>query len=250
MILFLPLVAAIVITLTPPSGLGLSIAWQRGDAAISQSLAALHPPAWKNWLWDYAGDPGYVPQVYSMRKWDEAAAQRARDRGGIWILGSEPELSGTYTEPAIAAAFSRRWAAEVGGEWGAPGIITWPAGYAWLNEYMAAGGAVGTHWHIHVYDVSTADDWALRWHDWRAWMKANGAVRPTIVSETAGWDATVDQAAILDRIAAIQADDPLLAVVLWYSDRDWWRLWTWADLLDDGGLTALGRHYVSAAWSR
>ena len=75
-------------------------------------------------------------------------------------------------------------------------------------------------------------------------MKAHHLVRPTIVSETAGWDATVDQTLILDEIAAIQKVDPYLDTVLWYSDTDYWKLWPWADLRTDTGLTALGQHYV------
>ena len=246
MILLLPLLATAILTITQPSGLGVSIGWQRGDAWRIESLEVLHPPVWKNWLWDHAGEPGYIPQVYSMRDstLNRSAMVTANNVGGVWILGSEPELEGSYISPKVAAAFMRSWDEHTTVEWGAPGIITWPGGYQWLGEYLAAAGPVGDYWHIHLYDVYTPDDWERKWDEWKQWMVDHNLVRPTIISETAGWDASVDQAGFLDRITEIQAHDPLLQVVLWYSDQDYWGLWTWADMRDGNGLTALGEHYV------
>ena len=248
MSILFPIIASAIITVSqPPTGLGFSIAHQRGDEWKNESLAMLNPPVWKDWLYDHAGEPGYIPQVYGMIRWDEKAAQAARlHSGDTWILGSEPELElGTHTHPEDAAEFSRRWDSEVGGSWGAPGIILWDGGYDWLERYLAAGGIVGDHWHVHLYDVSTPDDWSHSWQRWRTWMARNGLERPTIIGETAGWDANVNQADILDRIAETMADDPLLETVLFYSDKDYWGLWQWADLRTDTGLTPLGQHYLA-----
>ena len=79
--------------------------------------------------------------------------------------------------------------------------------------------------------------------EWKAWMAKHNLVRPTIISETAGWDASVDQAGFLDRIAEIQAHDPLLQAVIWYSDADYWNLWLWTNFRTETCLTALGQHY-------
>lgn len=252
--LLLPLIATAILTTTQPTGLGFSIAHQRGDAWAQQSLTMLQPPAWKDWTWAHAGEAGYIPEVYTMQSsaWNDTAMPIAREVGGVWLLGSEPELRGTYVEPVDAAQFSKRWASDVGGIWGAPGIISNDSGYAWLNAYLGAGGLVGTHWHIHLYGVQTPDQWEAKWDEWRDWMIAHDLVRPTIISETAGWwmwDGQVhtasDDAGIMDRIAEIQARDPLLQTVLWYSDKDWWNLWNWANLRTNVGLTGLGEHYVA-----
>ena len=200
----------------------------------------------KNWPWDHAGEPGYVPEVYAMQPSDsaDAAMEMARTVGGVWILGSEPELDQTYTEPAVAAAFR-------------PGMA-YPGwrklGRGWdhhVAERLRLAGAIPggrrAGWrplaHPRIRRLPTGRLTA-KWQEWRAWMKSHHLVRPTIVSETAGWDAAVDQALIMDEIAEIQKSDPLLDTVLWYSDTDYWKLWPWADLRTDSSLTKLGQHYV------
>ncbi len=234
-------------------GLGLSIAWQRGDAWRYETIAMLNPPAWKDWTFDHVGEPGYLPEVYTMAgsQWSQAAMAKAKDDNSIWLLGSEPEVQVTYVAPEVAAEFSRQWAAQVGGQWAAPGVATWDAGYAWLDAYLAAGGLVGDYWHIHVYQVYERGDWTAKWAEWKAWMVAHDVVRPTIVSETCGWWYVVnmvvhtpDQTQVMDEIVSIQAQDPLLDTVLWYSDADYWRLWVWADLRTNKRLTRLGQHFI------
>lgn len=227
--------------------LGLSTAYQRGIEWALATLLMLNPPVWLDWTWNHAGEPNYLPMVFWMQDsaWNDIAVERAQEDGGLWLLGNEPEIPSFAVTPQEAVEFVVKWESEVGGEWAAPGIITWDNGYAWLEEYLALGGLVGDYWNIHIYFASTPDEWQAKWNEFKDWMIAKNLVRPVIVTETNGWGQDANQSAIIERIRVIQRTDPLLHIVIWYSDADYWETAQWTDLRNENGLTELGEYFVA-----
>lgn len=224
--------------------LGLSIAHQRTQEWKNATLSNLKPSAWMDWTFDHTDDEKHLPVVFYLQEkpWNIRARGMAVECQKVWLLGNEPELATTFIAPDVAASFVSTWESP---RWGAPGIILSDNGFLWLAEYRRIGGKFGTHFHCHIYEVNTPEDWAAKWWRLREWMERHNLVRPVIVSETCGWDASIDQRSIMDRIVGIQQVDKLLECVMWYPDADWWGNWKWANLRnDDGTLTQLGEHFV------
>lgn len=225
--------------------LGTSIAHTRSKEWKAATISALNPPAWMDWTFDHTDAENHLPVVFYLQEkpWNARAREMAIDCQKIWLLGNEPELATTFIAPKVAAEFTSTWHSA---RWGAPGVVLSDKGFLWLDEYRRSGGKIGTHLHVHVYEVNTPEDWAAKWWRLRGWMDRQGLAIPVVVSETCGWDASVDQRRIMDKIVYIQQIDKLLECVLWYSDADWWKSWKWADLRnDDGSLTSLGEYFVS-----
>ncbi len=225
--------------------LGTSIAWKRDKEWIAKSLEQLNPPVWMDWTFANLGKAGYLPVVFDIKptQLNNSAKALAKSNDSVWLIGNEPELKTTFIKPSDAAAFTKTWESK---NWAAPGVILSDEGFLWLDEYIRIGGSVGNFFHFHVYEVNTPEDWAYKWNKLRWWMDSKKLVRPVIISETAGWDASVDQRTIMDKIVFIQQRDELLHSVLWYSDADYWEQWTWANLREnDGTLTTLGKHFVA-----
>lgn len=230
--------------------LGVGIAWQRGDEWLAHSLELLTPQVYTNWIHDQMADDRYLPMAFSAKcsYADGYIAAAQAHPGKLWLLGNEPELSGTRTEPQEAADFAARWQAEVGGAWAGFGVMVTDAGLAWLDSYLASGGPLVTHWHIHLYWQDTTVGWVADWMRWVRWMRAHEVVRPTVVSETNLWRVAGDEAKrTLDKATdGTLPDADLLHSVLWYSDCDYHDLWHWSDLRnEDGTLTELGDHFVT-----
>lgn len=234
-------------------GLGVGIAGQRGADWAQQSIDALQPSAWYNWL-DGDDAPGYLPMAFYLTRPDRyIAVAQANPR--LWLCGNEPDLADGRATPQQAKEFAERWQSDVGGKWAGFGTITDYWGMRWLDAYLALGGPLPTHWHIHIYYVATVATWQSALNQFVAWMQRNNAVRPIIVSETCLWTYTngvpgaVDaneSMRLLDHIAIELERNELLHSVLWYSDKDYHDLWTWSDLRrDDGSLTPLGVHFVA-----
>ena len=233
--------------------LGVGIAGQRGPDWAAQSIAALQPALWCNWL-DGDAAPGYLPMAYYLTQPDRyIAAGQANQR--LWLCGNEPELADGRATSLQAAEFARRWADEVGGEWAGFGCIVDSWGYDWLDDYIATGGPIPTHWHIHIYYVATVAEWQSALDAFVVWMRRNRVTRPVIVSETCLWTydngvpGAVDadeQMRLLDHIVVELERNELLHACLWYSDKDYHGLWPWSDLRrDDGELTELGAHFAA-----
>jgi len=237
------------------NGLGLGVAWQQGADYARNSIALLQPAVWYDWRYDSApDDPRYLPMAFSLQDnaYSRAAMVQAQTDKRLWLLGNEPDAGITYTEPAQAAEFTRLWATEVGGLWAGCGVMIWPVTWrpemnwmTWLDAFMAAGGAVGSHWHIHIYGVAVPD-WYAQVSAFRAWAQTNDVDRPIVVSETAAnWAYAPYNVTLLDEIAHRLVIDPALHAVLWYSVHDWFAAWTTTDLrAEDGALTELGQRFV------
>jgi hypothetical protein len=256
--LYMPFVAtapgAPVRPATRHDGLGLCANGPREGAPATwtaDTLRLLRPGCYNNWWWHQAGAPNFFPQACDMvpdvqLTWD--AMNRARQVRGIpWLLGNEPDLPGAKTNMDAVIRFSQQWAADVGGSWAGYGVVLgMPQAYNFLEEFIKRGGPVGDHWHIHIYSISVAQDWSWHWREWLQWMRRNKVERPTIVSETCGWDTKIDQRTIVDRIVQLLDAEPLLDAVLWYSAFDYWEAWPHADLRKrTGELTPLGAHFAA-----
>lgn len=237
--------------------LGLGIAGQRGAAWAQQSIGALKPEVYFNWLADadLMSDSRYMPMCYFLQDAGRYIEIGKAYPHKLFALGNEPELADGRATPAQAKMFAERWQGDVGGEWAGFGTIVDVWGYDWLEGYLATGGPLPTHWHIHIYYVATVAEWQSALNQFVRWMRNNNAVRPIIVSETCLWTYTngvpgavdVDeQMRLLDHIVAELERNELLHSVLWYSDKDYHGLWPWSDLRrDDGSLTPLGVHFLA-----
>lgn len=224
--------------------LGTSIAWKRSPEWKKQSLDALKPAVWMDWTFRNLDSENYFPVVFDIKETslNRDAKNIAETSDKIWLIGNEPELSSTFIKPDVAVNFVKTWESK---NWAAPGVVLSENGFLWLEEYIRLGGPVGNYWNFHMYEVNTPEDWFYKWNKLRWWMDSHKLVRPVIISETAGWDASVDQRTIMDRIVHIQQRDNLLYAVIWYSDADYWKQWEWANLrCEDGVLTDLGKHFV------
>jgi len=233
----------------PPSGLGVAIAWQRGDAVADAVLGKLHPPLWMDWVYNplhMATDDTYYPMAWSLRppyaqQYIDAAADMP---GRFWLIGNEPNCCGTEIDPADAAQMVQRWRDEIGGEYACCGVTLWAGWDAWMNAYLEAGGPIPPYWHIHLFDTYAYPPVV----EFRAWMQAHDAVRPIIVSEAAcPWCSADHNAEYMTKLAQMVADGQLQAV-FWYSaPGDYWHLWPDTDLMDWGAteLTPLGEHWLS-----
>jgi hypothetical protein len=243
--------------LTLPQGVGVSTAWQRGDAWTARTLETLQPELWMNWVHSDLDDPRYLPMAFSFqRAYHDGYIEAAQDGPRrLWLLGNEPELPQSAGTPEDAAWLARRWANEVGGPWACCGNIThhlYPQLLDWPTAYLAAGGLVPDAWHVHIYFVQSGAEWDAALAAWQGWMVAHNAVRPVIVSETAftegtGWGdlAPVRAAELLRHVRESVARGDVRAV-LWYSDADYWGVWPWSNLLtQDGTLTSLGQVYMT-----
>ena len=223
-----------------PEGLGVGIAWQRGDAWAARSLELLQPPVWLNWVFDHLEDPRYLPMAYSLAAGPQNVYLEAATRGHprLWLLGNEPDFGSTYTDPVVAAASVQRWRAEYSGPIACCGTVLWDGDWwrQWLDAYLAAGGPVPDVWHFHVYTGYPAPDTPLVDHltAFRAWMVSRDVARQLLISETS-WPygfAAQNRAWMADLALAV-ADDPDLLAAIWYSDNDWHDLWLMTDLLSE-----------------
>jgi hypothetical protein len=240
------------------SGLGFGVAHQQGAEYATESVQALQPSVWYNWLHNDVclADARCMPMVFTLGPNDAAIEVGKANPGRLFLLGNEPDLEHgyTYTEPTQAAEFTRQWQNEVGGEWACCGVMVWPIEWrpqhnwqTWMDAYLAAGGAIPTHYHIHIYGVNVAQ-WYEQVQAFRAWAIANNVDRPIIVSETAiDWSTAEYNATLLDEVAHRLDTDPMLYAVMWYSVRDYHGMWPSTDLrTGTGELTPLeiGRAHV------
>ena len=228
-----------------PSGVGVSIAWQRGPDWAAHSLEMLQPPIWHNWVYDHLDDPTYTPMAYSLRlaAQDNYLEAAVTHEPRLWLLGSEPNLASTYITPAEAAQAVQRWRDNYEGPIACCGTVQWAGWEQWLDAYLAAGGPVPDYWHVHVFDTYAYPPLSF----FEAWMQAHDAVRPILVTETAcPWCDVAGNKRLMSEWAKLLADGDVLAVV-WYSDVDYWQLWPTTNLLSDDGTTLalLGEHYLS-----
>lgn len=230
---------------TPPTGLGLGAPWQSGDN-VPAMLERLRPAWWYDWRFEQCGAPGYVPMVWSDAIWHQNDAtltslfERRPDL--FWLLWNEPERSDQANMLPDEAAALTNAIALYGIQYAAPGVAVGAAGFAWLENYLAAGGPIPDMWHVHVYGAMTPAQWSLRWASWTVWMHDHNAVRPTVISETNAWtEGDYGQRAMLDHVASMLESDDLLQAVGWYATQPYmWRNGTPHLLHEDGTPTPRG----------
>lgn len=238
----------------PPSGLGVSVAWQRGDAVADAVLESLSPPVYHNWIFDHMGDRRFYPMAYSLRP---SAAQQYIDAaadmpGRFWLLGSEPECCSTQIDPAEAAAFVQRWQVEVGDNYACCGLMLYAPGTIWedwLGAYLAANGPMPPYWNLHMFQ-GLSDPLS----EFEAWMTAHDAVRPITLTEVAApymptgpLCSAEYNVRYMDYVARLWATGRIRAA-FWYSaPGDLWKRWPCTDLMDWDAtqLTPLGEHLLS-----
>jgi len=201
-----------------------------------------------NWIYDHNDDATYVPMAYSLATGYHdtyiAAGKLARHK--TWLLGSEPNINTTYTEPSEAALFTQRWVDEVGAPFACCGVIVhhdWSDNLKWLDVYLTAGGEIPDYWSINLYFHANAQEWQQSLDTFIAWMHANNIVRPIVVQETAMTEAG-NAEALLEYINS-KVEDGTIHAAIWYSDLGYWQLWPQSDLrTDTGELTELGKLYI------
>lgn len=228
-----------------PTGLGVGAPWQEPQHVTSM-LADLRPAWWYDWRFEQCGAPGYTPMIWNDCVWSnnspmlESLFDRRPDL--FWLLWNEPERTDQANMSPDSAAWMTAALAEYGIRYAAPGVSWGKNGMDWMDAYLAAGGPIPTHWHIHIYHTLTPAQWSLRWASWRVWMRESDCERPTIVSETNAWTEGIDgQCIMAEYMAEMLRTDDLLQAVAWFATR--WEAWGVGhpDLLNaDGTPTDVG----------
>ena len=111
---------------------------------------------------------------------------------------------------------------------------------------IAAGGPVPPVWHAHIYWAQEPAQWSDAWTRWLDWMKANGAERPTIISETNAWtESAYGQRRMIEHVAGLLDTEPLLRAVAWFATRFKWGAGHPMLIDDAGDLTETGRAFAA-----
>ncbi len=241
---YLPTIARA--TLPKAKGWGMGISYQMhldGYCGLAHTLATFDPVWWHDWA--YLSE-GATPTMYDSATYttDPAAADR-RAHGWPQVLWSnEPELP--YGEEPKAVADAVRMFKERN-----PGVKVYGFGSVnesfrgWLREYKLAGGDEVDGYHFHVY-MHSADEWHGRFLE----MLRIAQRKPIIISECGGWGVNTPEAEQLRIMDVMReaATDGQIEAVAWFCARPKYDQAEWYGnaLLDEqGGLTALGRHWLT-----
>lgn len=229
---------------TVPSGLNTTMRHQYGCESATEALALLDNPGWHNWIADDCGQPGYTPTAYSLQPSYLAGYVASANDGEFWLVGSEPNIGATHIEPSDAAVFANGWVTQTQTTWACCGTLQ-HTGYAylldWLDDYLAAGGAIPDVWHIHIYFVSPGQ-WDATLAQFEQWMQTNEVVRPVIISETAQTNGNAEP--LLRHVAQAICDGDVQAVYWYIGDKDAYGFAPSSQLTIDGEITELGEQFV------
>lgn len=245
-LIFHPVQASAPIEPQMPSGLCTTYRHQYGAESAQQAAQLLGYPCYHNWIADSYGVPGHTPFAYSLYPSYLAGYVAEAKDGEFWLLGNEPNIGSTFTKSSAAAEFTRGWVAQTDTAWACCGTLQhYEHGYllAWLDGYLAAGGAIPDVWHIHIYFVDNAG-WDATLAQFRAWMTANDVVRPVIISETAQTNG--DAEPLLRHVAKAVCDGRVQAVYWYIGDRDFHSFAPSSQLTIDGAITNLGKTFVES----
>lgn len=227
-----------------PSGLCTTYRWQYGAESAQQAAQLLDYPCHHNWIADSYGVPGHTPTAYSLQPSALDGYMADASDGEFWLLGSEPNISVTHIEPSDAAIFTSGWVTQTNTSWACCGTLQhWQYGYLldWLDDYLAAGGAIPNAWHIHIYFVDNVG-WDATLAQFRDWMIDNDVVRPVIVSETAQTSGNAEP--LLRHVAKAVCDGDVQAVYWYIGDKDAYNFAPLSQLTVDGKITELGKLFV------
>lgn len=228
-----------------PRGLCTTYRWQYGAESAQQAAQLLGDPCHHNWIADSYGVAGHTPTAYSLQPSYLAGYVAEADDGDIWLLGSEPNIGVTFIEPTDAALFTSAWVTQTRTVWACCGTLQhYDHGYLldWLDDYLAAGGAIPDIWHIHIYFVDAAG-WDATLARFGEWMERNNVVRPVIVSETAQTNG--DAEPLLRHVADAVCDGRVQAAYWYIGDKDAYDFAPSSQLTVDGAITELGTLFVA-----
>lgn len=229
-----------------PSGLCTTYRWQYGAESAQQAAQLLDYPCHHNWIADSYGVPNHTPFAYSMSPSYLAGYVADAEAGEFWLVGNEPNIGATRTEPADAAIFASGWVTQTDTTWACCGTLQhYEHGYLldWLDDYLVAGGPIPDAWHIHIYFVDVAG-WDATLAQFREWMAAHDVVRPVIISETAQTNG--DAMPLLRHVAKAVCDGKVQAAYWWIGDEDAYDFAPTSQLTIDGALTELGKVFVES----
>lgn len=230
------------------SGFGVGMPWQT-EQYIESALNTLHPSWWYDWRFENIAHDKYLPMIWSDAIWNNnqevLISLFKRWPKKLWLLLNEPELVGQADMSPQDSIDLLNDILIYDIEYAFPGVSLSSDGYTWIEEYLSKSDILPNYWHVHIYNCRSANEWEDAWNKFKSWMVSNNVVKPVIISETNGWDGSVEsQCLVMNKIVETLNSDSLLFSVAWFATRYEWNNGYPMLFDDNNALTDVGKNFI------